>query len=469
MTLLRRRRVGEGRTQPGREWAQLAMLFGEAFLFLLSGAVIAIVVSRSQGAELFGQYSLVLAWLVLFQGLGSLGIPELAMREIGRVGDSEGKYISHGLILGLCASLASMLVMACIVALFNYPKDLSEALLLSTLALLPMTTAAICRGWFIAHKKTDKVFQIALIESFATMGINGYLASNGYGIVSLVITIVGAKLVTGLLSLYLLNWHALKVQLKFDASFSRALISPLISFALSNTLGMVSMRINLIMLSIWSAISTVGLYAAASKIMEMVLVISGLFAQLLLPRLAKSFAEGNRSETSRSCEKWLRWQFTLTIPLALGLLVFAKPVLVTLFGAQFADADGVLWVLMIFCIIESADGVMGAMMKAGGHQARDVRFFSANLLTNVGLSYLFIPVWGGLGTAVAKLLGVATSSTVRYLFISKNLLTLNWLRITAKPLLVSVGLVIGVFLLKDHASSGILGLMSTTLDMLRFK
>jgi O-antigen/teichoic acid export membrane protein len=92
---------------------------------------------------------------------------------------------------------------------------------------------------------------------------------------------------------------------------------------------------------------------------------------------------------------------------------------------------------------------MGAMLKAAGHQSRDVRFFSANLLTNVGLSYLLIPVWGGLGAAVAKLLGVATSSTVRYLFISKNLLTLNWLRITAKPLLVSAALLIVFFLLRD--------------------
>jgi O-antigen/teichoic acid export membrane protein len=449
MKLLRRLRMGEGRTQLGGEWAQLAMLFGEAFLFLLSGAVIAIVLSRWQGAELFGQYSLVLAWLLLFQGLGGLGIPEFAMREIGRVGDSEGKYISHGLIIGMCASVTSMLIMACVVALFNYPKDIREALLLSALALLPMTASAICRGGFIAHKQTDKVFLVAFIECFAIMGINGYLAINGYGIVSLVITIVGAKLVTSLLSLYLLNCDSIKVQLKYDASFCRALISPLISFALSNTLGMISMRINLIMLSIWSAIATVGLYAAASKIMEMVLVISGLFTQLLLPRFAKSYAEGNQPEIIRYCEKLLPWQFTLTIPLALGLSAFAQPVLLTLFGAQFADADGILFVLMIFCIIENADGIMGAMLKAAGHQSRDVRFFSANLLTNVGLSYLLIPVWGGLGAAVAKLLGVATSSTVRYLFISRNLLTLNWLRITAKPLLVSAALLIVFFLLRD--------------------
>ena len=309
------------------------------------------------------------------------------------------------------------------------------------------------------------MFLIALVESLSIICVNGYLAINGYGIVCLVITISGAKIITSVMSLYLLNRHAIKARFDFDVYFCRELIYTIIPFAWSNFLGIISMRANFIMLSIWSTISMVGLYAAASKVMEMVLVIPSLFAQLLLPRLAKSYAEYGKFEMPY-LEKLLPWLFALTIPVGVGILVFAKPVLTFLFGEQFADADVILAILMVFCIIESADTIMAVMLRAAGYQTHDVRMFSANPITNVGLNCLLIPIWGGLGAAIAKLAGGFGSSALRYAFISKSFLAPSWLRITAMPLLVSTAMILGVYLLKGFLPPVMLGVIYVSSGLL---
>ena len=79
-----------------------------------------------------------------------------------------------------------------------------------------------------------------------------------------------------------------------------------------------------------------------------------------------------------------------------------------------------LAILMVFFIIENADAVMSVMLRAAGYQTLDVRLYLANPIANVGLSCLFIPLWGGLGAAVARLAGGFGSSVLRYAFISRT-------------------------------------------------
>ena len=63
---------------------QLALLGSDAVVFLASGIVLYGVISRVAGSALLGQYTLVLSWMLVFQSIGSFGVPELLMRELGR-------------------------------------------------------------------------------------------------------------------------------------------------------------------------------------------------------------------------------------------------------------------------------------------------------------------------------------------------------------------------------------------------
>ena len=86
---------------PQKPWRQLAFVLGEAALSLFSSGVLFIIISRAAGPELLGTYALAFAWLMLFQGISSFGIPEFLMREVGVYGRDAVGHVVHSMVLGL--------------------------------------------------------------------------------------------------------------------------------------------------------------------------------------------------------------------------------------------------------------------------------------------------------------------------------------------------------------------------------
>jgi O-antigen/teichoic acid export membrane protein len=419
---------------------QLVILLGEGFIMLVSGALLYVFISRRAGAELLGQYSLVQAWITLFQALGNFGLPEFIMREVGRFFHDESKYISHGLIIGLSSSSLTMAIMTVLVIFFPYDPEVEKALLLGVFTLTPVMVFDICRGGFLAHKKTEWVLFNRLVECLIVIPASIYLIIQGYGIISLILITVGGKICSSIFSLYLLNKYIVKLQWKLDTKFCQQLLLSISTFALSNTLGLVSLRVNPIMLSIWGTLSTVGLYAAMSKIMEVMSIVPTMFAHLIVSQFARSFSIKN-GQNREYYEVTIHSLFVITVPLGVVVLFFSRPIIEILFGQRFVDSSMILRILAIQFLVESADIIMGMILRVAGHQKADVRIFLTNPVTNITLNLLLIPIFGGVGAALSKLIGVLCSCSLRYMFISKRLVRLNWLHITAKPFLVSLALV----------------------------
>jgi O-antigen/teichoic acid export membrane protein len=411
---------------------QLALLMGEGFLLLLSGGAMFVVISRCAGPDLLGEYSLVFAWMMLAGGLASFGIPEFIMRELGRLEAAGGRHAVHGMAIGSAFSVAATVLMAAVVPLFGYAAPLRSALWIASLALLPMMIAGICRAGFLARRQMHLLFAVAACETAIVVTINTALVLGGHGIVALTTTLLAGKLVASTLALFLLNRHAVPLRFEFDRAFARELLGPIVIFGLSNALGMVALRINTIMLSVWGTMAAVGQYAVATKLVEITLIVPSLFNQLMLPRLARRYAtEGTRS--LGGLEASFASFFALAIPAGVGVMVFAEPILTLIFGDRFAEAAAVLRVLMICFLVECLDGLLGVILKAAGRQDLDLRVYSANPVVNVLANFLTIPAWGGVGAGISKLVATLCSSSLRIFVVARAVAPMGWFRLAAKP------------------------------------
>jgi O-antigen/teichoic acid export membrane protein len=182
----------------------------------------------------------------------------------------------------------------------------------------------------------------------------------------------------------------------------------------------------------------VGHFAAATKIMEIGLIIPNLFVQLLMTRFAYSFnTQGNRDPNQFGA--WLQILFAFVVPICVGLWVFAGPILDTLFGNGFGSAAWVLRILLIYLVIESADAVMSVILRAAHRQRQDVRRYAANPLTNIAVNLLLLPSLGTIGAAIGRVSGVGASATLRHRFMTQELIGVKWLRFALKPAVISVG------------------------------
>ncbi len=421
-------------------------MLGEAFLMLLTGGVLFVLVSRLGGPDLLGEYSLVLAWILLFQGLAAFGIPDFVMREAGIRGAGSAPYVYHGFLIGFATSVAAMAILLTLTVFLDYAADVTMALRLGTLAMIPMMVNGLCRSGFLASRQMDFVFRITLVESAIVMLVSTWSLLQGGGIVPLVATLCGAKLISSSLSLYWLNRHSVPLWQRFDWALCRTLIGPIMAFGASNALGMLALRINTIMLSFWVPMSVVGHYAAASKVLDVALIVPSLCTQLAMPRVAYAFAQRQAHELALF-ERAFHAIFVAAVPLGVGVLFYADLIVAVLFGPSFADAVLPLRVLMIYFLIEVAEGLMGMVLKSAHRQNQDVRLFAVNPVLNIAVNLVAIPALGSTGAALAKLTGVIASSTNRYLAISRDLVPLRWFEFAARPLVVSVtaGLVLKAF------------------------
>ena len=435
------------------------MLAMEAFFLFLTGVVVYIFISRASGAELLGEYAFVFAWVSLFQAMASFGVPEFMLRETARLDpDSEPKYISHALLLGLCSSAVLTLVMASAMFFSNYTENVIRALLLGSLTLVPVTISNITRSICLAHGKTHQVLLISALDSLSFVSVSAFLIWNGRGIVAIVVALLGAKLIACSSYLYILARRKVPLWFSPDSHFLRQILPPLFTFTLSSSLGYLSMRINIILLGTWASTSAVGLYAPASKIMEIALLIPGMFTQVMLPQLTRQLAATGESSL-RHHERALAMLFSVTTPLGIGLFFFAPVTIQTLFGRDFLEAVSILQVLMIFFLIESGDSMMSISLKAGGHQNVDLRMYTINPLSNIVLSILLIPRFGAIGTAMAKLAGVTASFILRYSYLARHEVGLNWIRITGWPLVVSAVLIACIMPLRGRVDEIILAVI----------
>jgi O-antigen/teichoic acid export membrane protein len=423
---------------PQKPWRQLAFVLGEAALSVVSGGVLFIIISRVSGPELLGTYALAVAWLMLFQGVSSFGIPEFLMREVGGYGREAAGQVVHAMLLGLGSGFVAICLMLAAVRLLGYSTYLVQVVTIASLALFPVFLNTACRSVFLALRKMHLTFLALLAEVTIMMSASLYLLLSGYGAVALVITLVAAKVTSAFIALTLLYRRVLPVRPPFSPRFLVRTARTVFTFGIANMLGMLTMRINTIMVSAWVDIASVGHFAAATKIMEVGLIIPNLFAQLLMTRIAYSFnTRGNRDPNRFGA--WYQVLFALVVPACVGVWVFAGLILETLFGKGFGNALWILRILMIYLVIESADAEMSVILQASHRQRADVRRLAFNPLINIVLNLALLPALGTIGAAIGRVGGVGASATLRYLLIARELTAVNWLRFALKPALISVG------------------------------
>ena len=433
-TVLRRKSF----EMPQKPWLQLAFILGEAGLSLVSSGVLFIVISRVSGPELLGTYALAFSWLMLFQGMSSFGIPEFLMREVGGHGRDAAGQVVHAMLLGLGSGFVAICLMLTAVRLLGYPTYLVEVITIASLALIPAFLNSSCRSVFLALRKMHLTFLALLVEVTIVMSASLYLLLSGHGAIALIITLVVAKFTSASIAVTLLYRRVLPVLPPFNPGFLMKTARTVITFGIGNMLAMLTMRINTIMVSAWVDIATVGHFAAATKIMEIGLIIPNLFAQLLMTRISYSFnTQGNRDPNRFGA--WYQVLFAFVMPACVGGWVFAGLILETLFGTGFGNASWILKILMIYMVIESADTLMSVILQAAHRQREDVSRLAFNPLTNIVLNLVLLPALGTIGAAIGRVGGVATSATLRYLLIGRELTAVNWFRFALKPALISIG------------------------------
>ncbi len=189
--------------------------------------------------------------------------------------------------------------------------------------------------------------------------------------------------------------------------------------------------LDVILLKVMAGPYPAGLYAAARKLAAAAETPLNLLGRLFKPHLDRAAAGG---DTGGTLERVLRSQAFLVLPVAAGGWLTAAPLLVRLFGGDYAPAAWTLKWLLVVMVLTGLGSAFGNTLFAWRKHLLYLFPLCLATASNLGLTLALIPRWGSAGAAFATALSLAISIPFSVSFLARFGWTVSPLRVLGRPL-----------------------------------
>jgi O-antigen/teichoic acid export membrane protein len=401
------------RSQVGHISRQSGVFFAGTIFTAALGYLFKVYLARVLGAELLGVYALGIT-LVGFVGVfNSLGLVESAVRfaAVYRAGDKPQQlrallWWGGVILLGVNVLFAAIFLKMGSAVAWRFYHSCTLALYIPWFATL-MVLGAISTfyGRILAGYKA--VGTRTLISSFvgspATMLLAVLLVSLGGGLRGyLLAQVLGAVLV--IVILLVVVWKSTPPEARFPLPWPAPLEPEVWSFSAAAVgvllLEFLMSQVDKVALGFYVGTRSVGIYSVAAAMVAYVTLILNSVNQIFSPVIADLHARGDRAMLRRLYKALTKWMLGLTLPLAITVMVCARPIM-RIFGHDFEAGWPILVIGTAGQLVNCGVGSVGLLLLMSGNQRRLLRAQAGMAAVMIVASVALVPVWGIVGAAVA--------------------------------------------------------------------
>jgi len=283
----------------------------------------------------------------------------------------------------------------------EFPEELKNALFLYAL-LLPAIALQLPAVIFQALLKMEYPSLIGIFNRVFGFLLLMIVVWMGYGLMALVAALVLSEVAS---LIVLLKYARSFVQpvWRIDPGLWKEVLRSSIPLGIAGLFAALINRADFIMLERMTDLHQVGLYSAAYKVTELLMVFPAMIMGTIYPLMSR-YATHDPERLGPLYKKSVFSLGVVAVPIGLSVVIFAPFIIHLLFGSKFAGADHGLRVL-----IWSA--VFGYLRITGDNLLISVGREKVNLLilalcapVNIGLNLLWIPTMGIVGAALSKTL-----------------------------------------------------------------
>lgn len=400
------------RSQMGRVSRHSAVFFAGTLFTTVAGYLFKVYLARVLGAEALGIYALGMTAVGLVGLFGGLGLTWAASRfpaAYGSVGKFEDLrsflWWSVVTLAGVNSVLAVLAYRARYwISEFYHTPALAKYVYLFALILFlgAMTTflGQLLSGYGNVALRT-------IIANFGgsslTMLLTVALVSAGAGLWGYIFAQVLSAAVV-LCALVWAAWQLTPVPARLSWSRPGPLHTEIFSFAAASlamdVAGFLSSQTDKVILGFFLTAKSVGVYAVAGAVVAFIPVALQSVNQIFSPTIAELHARGDSALLGRMFQVLTKWILGLTLPLAVVVIVFARPVM-RIFGHDFESGWLILVIGTIGQLVNCAVGSVGYLLLMSGNQNRLIRIQLVMAVGMVCLSVLLVPTLGVVGAALA--------------------------------------------------------------------
>lgn len=401
--------VAEARRNPIARGATGA--FGLKIIDAAAALLISLALARLLGAEDFGRYSVIIAWVSLLTVPALLGMENLTVRHVAGYAASGDTPHLRG-VIGFVVSVvgAVSVTVAALAAAIGIAVGLpgiatvtfALGMAIIPLAALTRVLQAATRGLhhIVAGFIPELVVTPGLLLLLIALGWLGFVrpldATWAIG-VTVAATAVGAATAAFVLVRRLPRALA-GVKARTEG---RAWIATAMPLLLIGGMQMVIRQADIVLLGLIRGPREAGIYAVATRGSQLVSFLLYAVNAALAPNISRLHVAGRRDELQRIVTRSARVVLAVAGPVAAALIVFGSTFL-SVFGEEFRVGSTALAILTLGQLFNAATGSVGNLLTMTGHERDAAAGFGLSGIANIGLNLALIPSLGIVGAALAN-------------------------------------------------------------------
>ncbi len=382
----------------GSNLASLGMI--QAFR-LAAGFAVNVVLMRGLGVEGFGVYGYVNILVGLASFAATMGMDRLLKREIARAPDTAGRWLATAAAATLLLGGVTGVVVAAWVLLVDGRVDVLVAALLAALAVSLQALSLVPTSYFHAIQRMrlgvpgSALGRLALVIGtlVAVLGLHA-------GVVGVFV----AQVLDGLVTLGVSAWIFRRLEvpgLRTSFAAVRELLRVSVPFGINALFVTIYLSVDVIVLANVRGDEEVGVYRAAVMLLSLVTVLAETFTSGLFPRMSRFVDDPARAADEMGFAA--RILLALSVPVAVGGVLTAEPLMILLGGEAYAPAALAFAIMAPLLPLRFLSNGYGMALSALDRQNDRTTAAVVAAVFNLALIAWAIPAYGHLGAAGATL------------------------------------------------------------------
>ena len=374
--------------------------------------VLVLAIGRLQGVEMLGKYSLLMSVFVFGMSAAGFGLPVVITRESAQAPLDAGRWFVAAVAISTALALPLLLVALAACALWAEDGQMSLALALTALTVLPSVVTQCAEAVLLAYEHARDFVMINLAETAVRAMLGTVLVLSGFGVVAIAVLLLALRLSAALVFVLMLRRRGVQT-LRLDRDLVRRLGGYVPVTGLIPVVNALYARADVFVLSSLGSWRDVGLYSAALRLVDLARTVTPAYARAMYPVLARLRAAGE-AEYAAAAVRATRDGLLLTMPIVLGLYGCSDLVIRMLFGPSLMGAGEILRILVWAVVPFSMAIVLAQVLFAADRQAVDLGVNIVSMAVSVGSAAVLVPRFGAAGAAVAVVAASSVYASLQY-------------------------------------------------------
>lgn len=392
------------------------IIFGRIAQMAIS-LFVGLLTARYLGPSNYGLINYASAYVAFFMTLCTLGLNSILVKEFVDNPEKDGEIIGSALVMRGISSLISASIIICLVGFLEArEKDTIIVTSLCSIGLV-FNIFETFNYWFQSKLMSKITTIVSLIAYIVTSIYKIILLSLGKNVSWFAFATSVDYICIGILLLFCYRKFGGR-KLKFSWQTCQNMLGRSVHFILPGVMVAIYGYADKIMLKHMLNEVEVGYYSTATTLCSMWCFVLAAIIDSVNPSIMKAYKKDSFIFEKRNRQLYAI-VFYISIGVSIAFCILANPIVRILYGEQYLPAANPLRVITWYTAFSYLGVARNAWIVSENKQKYLKYIYISSAICNVVLNFIFIPLWGTTGAALASLITQIATTLIVPFFIKE--------------------------------------------------